>query len=124
MLNLNSFMLSSPDYQKLGDFYGELLQKKPDMEDKDNSMLGYAAGNCFIMICPHDKVTDKSQNPERIIFFFETSDVDGEFNRVKNIAGVTVIKEPYHPDEEGTATVATFADPDGNYFQFVTPWKS
>jgi predicted enzyme related to lactoylglutathione lyase len=124
MLNLNSIMLSSSDYQKLGDFYGALLQKKPEMEDKEHSVIGYLAGSCFITICSHDKVHGKSQNPERIILFFETKDVQEEFDRVKDLAGAVVVKEPYKPSEDGNATIATLADPDGNYFQLVTPWNA
>ena len=32
-----------------------------------------------------------------------------------------VIQEPY---EMGGGMIATFADPDGNYFQLMTPWDS
>jgi len=124
MLNLNSLMLSSPDYQKLADFYGEVLQKKPEMEDKDHSVVGYLAGNCFISICSHDKVHGKSQNPERIILFFETNEVEEEFHRIKEISGTSVVREPYHPNGASKASIATLADPDGNYFQLVTPWNA
>jgi predicted enzyme related to lactoylglutathione lyase len=124
MLNLNSIMLSSPDYQKLAGFYGNVLQKKPEMEDTEHSYIGYLAGTCFISICPHDKVQGKSQNPERIILFFETNEVQEEFNRIKGISGATVIREPYSPDGSQKARIATLADPDGNYFQLVTPWNA
>ena len=40
-----------------------------------------------------------------------------EFERIK-AAGATVIREPY---EMGGGWIATLADPDGNYFQLVTP---
>ena len=43
-----------------------------------------------------------------------------EFERIK-AAGATVIKEPY---EMGDAWIATLADPDGNYFQLMSPWES
>jgi predicted enzyme related to lactoylglutathione lyase len=124
MLNLNSVMLNSEDYQKLANFYGEVLQRKPDMEDKEHSVIGYVAGSCFIMICAHDKVHGSNQNPERMIVFFETEKVQDEFNRIKTLAGASVVKEPYSPSGEADASIATLADPDGNYFQLVTPWKS
>ena len=124
MLNLNSVMLNSSDYQKLADFYGEVLQKKPDMEDKEHSAIGYLAGNCFLSVCSHDKIHGKSQNPERIIFFFETDEVENEFNRIKNIPGASVIKEPYKINGSADMGIATLADPDGNYLQLVTPWKA
>ena len=35
-------------------------------------------------------------------------------------AGAKVIKEPY---EMGGMWIATLADPDGNYFQLMSPWE-
>jgi hypothetical protein len=33
-----------------------------------------------------------------------------------------VIQEPYHPgDDESEMWIATFSDPDSNYFQLVSP---
>lgn len=124
MLNLNSFMLSSGDYKKLADFYGQVLQKEPDMVDEEHDYIGYLAGSCFISICAHDKVHGKSQNPERIILFFETNQVEEEFNRIKALPGVMVVKEPYSPSGDSKMSIATLADPDGNYFQLVTSWDS
>jgi predicted enzyme related to lactoylglutathione lyase len=116
-------MLNSADYQKLADFYGQVLQKKPEMVGKEHSYVGYLAGNCFISIAAHDKVHGKSQNPERLILFFETNEVEAEFNRIKDIPGASVIKEPHKFDDASEATIATLADPDGNYFQLVTSWN-
>ncbi len=124
MLNLNSIMLNTDNYQQLADFYGKVLQKEPEMEDKDHSMIGYLAGNCFISICSHDQVHGKSQNPERVILFFETTEVQNEFDRIKAIEGATVIREPYSPSPAEEMHIATLADPDGNYFQLVTPWDA
>lgn len=52
---------------------------------------------------------------------FETAEVKEEFERIKAIEGVEVIKEPY---EMSGAWIATFADPDGNYFQLMPPWDN
>jgi predicted enzyme related to lactoylglutathione lyase len=51
------------------------------------------------------------------MFNFETPQVKEEFERIKALGGV-VIKEPY--EMEG-GWIATLADPDGNFFQLVTP---
>jgi predicted enzyme related to lactoylglutathione lyase len=51
------------------------------------------------------------------MFNFETLQVKEEFERIKEFGGV-VIKEPY--EMEG-GWIATLADPDGNYFQLVSP---
>ena len=36
-------------------------------------------------------------------------------------AGATVVQEPYSPGEEMDGLIATFTDPDGNYFQLMSP---
>jgi predicted enzyme related to lactoylglutathione lyase len=117
-------MLSSPDYKKLAAFYGEVLQKEPEMIDEEHNMIGYLAGPCFLSFSSHDKVTEKNHNPERTIFFFETTEVQAEFDRIKGIEGVEVIREPYTPDGSSEAHIATLADPDGNYFQLNRPWNA
>lgn len=123
-LNLNSIMLSSGDYKRLADFYGKVLEKQPDMVDENSGYIGYLAGSCFISIGAHDQVKGKNLSPERIIPFFETTEVQTEFDRIKAIDGAEVVKEPYKPSEEGEFWIATLADPDGNYFQLVTPWNA
>ena len=45
----------------------------------------------------------------------------GEFGRLK-AAGATVVQEPYQPNEDPEGWIATFADPDDNYFQLVSPF--
>lgn len=121
MLKLNSLLIGSEDPEQLAAFYGEMLQSKPGWQD--GGYTGYQAGNSYLMIGPHDKVRGKSTNPERIIFNFETPDVQAEFDRIKAIEGASVIREPYNPgdDENSKMLLATLADPDGNYFQLATP---
>ena len=43
-----------------------------------------------------------------------------EFERIKAIDGAKVVKEPY---EMQGSWIATLSDPDGNYFQLMTPWE-
>ncbi len=121
MLNLNSLLLFSENPSELGAFYEKVFQKEPDW--KDGGYSGFQAGACHFMVGPHDKVVGKNQNPERVMVNFETEDVAGEFDRIKEL-GATVIAEPYHPDEEPEGWIATLADPDGNYFQLMSPMKS
>jgi predicted enzyme related to lactoylglutathione lyase len=121
MLNLGAIMIGSENPKALVEFYGKVFQSKPMWEEGEFN--GYQAGNAGLMIGPHDKVHGKAQNPERIIFFLETNDVKGEFDRIKGL-GAEVIAEPYQPGEEaGDMWLATLADPDGNYFQLATPYK-
>ena len=120
MLNLNSILVFSENPSELGAFYEKVLQKEPEWKEGDYS--GFQAGSGFITIGAHDKVAGKSQNPERIMFNFETEAVKGEFDRIKAL-GAEIIAEPYQPDEDPSAWIATLADIDGNYFQLVTPFK-
>jgi predicted enzyme related to lactoylglutathione lyase len=121
MLNLNSIMIGSANPKALAEFYEKVLDKKVDMQEGD--WYGFSAGSCYLSIGFHDKVKGKSENPERIILNFETKEIKEEFQRIKAL-GATVIAELYGMDEgETTGSIATFADPDGNYFQLMTPWE-
>lgn len=117
MVNLNSLMIGSMQPKVLAAFYEKVFQKKPDWTDGE--WAGWKSGSMFLTIGHHSKMQGQTKDPGRIMFNFETTDVKGEFERVKGI-GATVIKEPY---EMGGGWITTLADPDGNYFQFVTPWK-
>jgi predicted enzyme related to lactoylglutathione lyase len=119
MLNLNSIMLGSAQPEAMAAFYQEMFQKKPDMNE--GGWHGWSVGNAFLTIGPHSEVDNQAQDAKRIIFNFETNEVKEEFARISAIKGAVVIKEPY---EMGGAWIATIADPDGNYFQLMTPWDN
>ena len=121
MLEFRSVMLFSENPGKLAEFYKEVFQKEPDW--KDNGYFGFTVGSGFLMIGPHDKVHGKSINPERIMFNFEANDVVSEFKRINKLE-VKVVAEPYYPGKDDDMWIATFADPDGNYFQLTTPWNN
>lgn len=120
MLQFNSIFVFSEDPQKLANFYKEVFQKSPDWEN--SGYTGFGLGNFMFMIGPHDKVHGTNNTPERIMINFETSDVEGECKRIAQL-GAKVIAEPYQPSESEGGTIATLADPDGNYFQLATPMK-
>jgi predicted enzyme related to lactoylglutathione lyase len=124
MLNFNSLLVFSEDPKVLVDFYKKVFQSEPGWTGGDFS--GFQVGSGYLVIGPHDKVHGKSTTPERIMFNFETKDVKAEFERIKKL-GADVIQDPYHPSEEDEndqeALIATFADPDGNYFQLTSPMK-
>lgn len=120
MLNLNSLLLFSENPENLVTFYKKILQKEPDW--KEGGFSGFMAGSSYLMIGPHDKVKGKNQEPERLIFNFETEQVEDEFERMKKL-GALVIATPYHPTEADQMLLATLSDPDGNYFQLASPMK-
>ena len=117
MLQFNSILLFSENPTALKAFYTKVFQKDPEMNEGEYS--GWNVGSYF-MIGPHDKVKGRNEHPERILLNFETTDVAGEFDRIKQL-GATVVAEPYHPGEEKNMTLATFSDPDGNFFQLNSP---
>jgi len=120
MLNLNSLLLFSETPKKLVDFYRKVLELEPKWQGE---YTGFQAGACALIIGPHSKVHGESRNPERSMFNFETSDVKAEFERIKKL-GAKVIAQPYQQmGEDKDFWIATLADPDGNYFQLVSPMK-
>ena len=121
MLDLNSLLLFSEVPQKLVDFYRKVLAREPKWQEEEYS--GFEIGAGALVIGPHSKVHGQSKNPERIIFNFETSEVKSEFERMKGL-GAKVIAEPYSMGDDKDFLIATLADPDGNYFQLMSPMKS
>lgn len=120
MINLNSLMYGTMHPQVMAEFYEKVFEKKPDMHEGEWS--GWQLGNLFFSIGEHSEVKGNSKEPARIMFNLETKEVKEEFKRIKGI-GATVIKEPYQMEGMEGSWIATFADPDGNYFQLMTPWK-
>jgi predicted enzyme related to lactoylglutathione lyase len=119
MLNLSTVMINSEDPKALKTFYTKVLGK-PGWEDE--SYVGWQVGNAMLMLGPHSEVKGQNEMPGRIMINFETSDVKGEFERIKGL-GATVQHEPYQPGGGAGSEfwLATFEDPDGNYFQLASP---
>jgi len=68
----------------------------------------------------HSEVKGQANEPQRVIFNFETKEIKEEYDRLVGI-GATSVKEPY--DMGNDMWIATLSDPDGNFFQLMTPWK-
>lgn len=116
-LNFNNVMIGSAQPQVLGEFYARIFDRPADMND--GGWYGWQVGAAWLSIGEHSEVKDRANEPERVILNFETKEVKEEFERLK-ATGATVVKEPY--EVEGM-WIATFADPDGNYFQLMSPWE-
>ncbi len=117
MLNLTTVMIYSEDPKELNAFYTKVLGE-PAWEN--SGYVGWQAGNATLMTGPHSEVKGRNETPGRIIVNFETTDVPGEFERIKAL-GAKVEQEPYRPGEEPEMWLATFEDPDGNFFQLASP---
>jgi len=120
MLNLNSLLLFSEAPKKLVDFYRQVLAREPKFNEGE--FTGFEVGLCALIIGPHSKVHGSNKNPERFMFNFETDNVKGEFERMKKM-GAKVIAQPYQMGDDKDFWIATLADPEGNYFQLVSPMK-
>lgn len=118
MLNLTSVMIGTKQLKVLSAFYEKVIGKPADMADDENGFYGWQVGSAFMGVLEHSEMGGNTKDPGRVIFNFETPQVKEEFERIKAI-GAVVIKEPYEMGGQGW--IATLADPDGNYFQLMTP---
>ncbi len=116
-VKFNSLMIGSEHPDTLGQFYAGVFDRPADM--KDGGMYGWQFGGAFLSIIEHSEVKGQAAEPQRVILNIETREVQAEFDRIK-ATGATVVKEPY---ELQGMWIATFSDPDGNYFQLVSPWE-
>jgi len=116
MLRFSNLLLGTENPEPLVAFYTKVLGT-PTMEE--GGFTGWGDGGAFFSIGQHSEVHGKNADSARAIWFFETTDVKGEFDRIKGL-GALVIKEPY--EMPGGFLLATLADPDGNYFQLASPF--
>ncbi len=117
---MDMVLLASPNAKKLAAFYkdkvGVKFQFEGEMGDSDNIFSASFKGSSDFTVLDHSKVKGKNKEPERYMVNFEVDDIEKEFKRVKK-AGVKVVAPIYHIQDYGY--IATFEDPDGNYFQLV-----
>jgi predicted enzyme related to lactoylglutathione lyase len=116
-MNFNSILIGSENPDRLAAYYTKLFGE-PTWNDGGYS--GWMLGGGAVTIGPHSEVTGSNAQPGRLIWNIETSDVAGDFERFKT-AGALVVREPYGFEGSPDSRIATFADPDGNYFQLMSP---
>jgi predicted enzyme related to lactoylglutathione lyase len=115
-MNLNSILIGSEDPKGLAEYYTKLFGT-PSMDE--GGYTGWAVGGGWITVGPHDQVKGRNTQPGRLIWNIESTDVQGDAERLK-AAGATVVQEAYHPDGASEMWIATFSDPDDNYFQLMS----
>ncbi|HEX6138927.1 MAG TPA: VOC family protein [Candidatus Limnocylindria bacterium] len=115
-MNLNSILIGSEHPEQLVTYYTRLFGE-PTWND--GGYTGWMLGSGSVTVGPHDQVKGRNATPGRIIWNVESADVKADFERFRE-AGAIVIREPYgFEGQEGL--IATFADPDDNYFQLMRP---
>jgi predicted enzyme related to lactoylglutathione lyase len=117
MLNLNSVMIGTKQFEKLAAFYETVIGKPPDMVEHESGFVGWQVGNGYLGVLEHSEMGGSAKDPGRVMLNFETPQVQEEYERIKK-AGGGVVREPY---KMGEGWIATLADPDGNYFQLMNP---
>jgi predicted enzyme related to lactoylglutathione lyase len=116
-MNFNNLMIGTEDAPRLVAFYRKLFGEPVYTDD---SYTTWKVGTGYVTVGAHSEVKGTNASPGRLIWNIETDDVKGEAERFR-AAGATVVAEPYSFEGYPDAWVATFADPDGNYFQLATP---
>ena len=86
---------------------------------EDEGWYGWQFEGVSLAIGQHSEVKGAAGEPQRIILNLEAEDVKKEYHRIK-AAGAVIVKDLYQMQG---AWIATFADPDGNYFQVVSRWE-
>jgi predicted enzyme related to lactoylglutathione lyase len=119
-MNFNSILIGSEDPKRLVDYYTRLLGE-PTFAD-GGEYTGWQLGSGFVTVGPHSEVRGRNPSPGRLIWNIETADVQGVFDRMKAAGGI-VVAEPYSFEQAPGSQIATFEDPDGNYFQLMTPME-
>lgn len=114
-LRISDVMIGTMQPTSVAQFYEKVLGRAADWHEGD--WYGWKVGGCSLTIGEHSEMGGAARDPGRVMFNLETPDVGSEFDRLKK-AGAVIIKEPY---EMGGGWIATLADPDGNYFQLVSP---
>jgi predicted enzyme related to lactoylglutathione lyase len=117
-VNLNSILIGTEDPDRLVAYYTRLFGQPAWSE---GGYTGWRIGSGSVTVAAHSEVHGRNAHPGRLIWNIESADVRGDFEHFR-AAGATVIQAPYamgEADEQGL--VATFADPDDNYFQLNSP---
>lgn len=118
-MNLNGILIGSQDPDPLVQYYTKLFGE-PGFAD--GGYTSWQLGSGYVTVGAHDAVKGKSAHPGRIIWNIESQDVQADFDRLK-AAGAIVIAEPYGFEGQAGMSIATFADPDDNYFQLMSPMQ-
>ncbi len=109
---IDAIVLRSKNAKKLARFYtgkvGVKFQFEGEMGKGDAVFNASWKGSSDFMVMDQKQV--------RQVVTFEVDNIKKEFNRMKK-AKVKVVDPIYHI--EGYGYLATFADPEGNHFQFA-----
>ena len=117
---LDSVLIGSENSKALADFYKDKVGLEFESEfeygEEEEAGFMFKVGGVGLTIMPHSDIKGQNSNPARVMLNIEVDDEEAEVKKLKG-AGVKCVAEIYHVEEYGY--IATFEDPDGNYFQLV-----
>jgi predicted enzyme related to lactoylglutathione lyase len=116
-VNFNSVLIGSDEPGRLIEYYTRVFGQ-PTFGD--GGYTAWMIGSGAITVGPHSEVHGRNTSPGRILLNIESADVQGDAARLTE-AGAIVIRAAYEFDGAPGVWIATFADPDGNYFQLISP---
>ena len=119
-MDFSSLMIGSEDPGRLVAYYERLFGAP---SDQDDTYTSWRLGSGSITVGPHSEVKGRNATPGRLMWNLESDDVRADAARFKD-AGATVVAEPYNFPDYPDYWIATFEDPDGNYFQLMTRMDS
>ncbi len=118
-MQFNGILIGSADPKRLVEYYTRIFGE-PGFDE--GPYTGWMLGSGYVTVGPHVEVHGQNAQPGRIIWNIESQDVKTDFERFK-AAGAIVIAEPYGYEGDEASSIATFADPDDNYFQLMSPMQ-
>lgn len=118
-MNFNNLLIGTDDPERLTAFYTKVLGE-PIFSD--GGYTTWQLGSGYVSVGAHSEVKGRNTSPGRLIWNIETADVKSEAERFR-AAGAKVVAEPYTFEGFPDSWIATFEDPDGNYFQLATPME-
>ena len=80
MLNLNSIMIGTTQPAVLAAFYEQVIGKPADMAESDQGFYGWEVGSAYLSVMAHSEMAGSSNDPARIMFNFETRQVQEGLN--------------------------------------------
>lgn len=119
-------LIYSEDPDKLAPFYRDTLKlkllNKLDIP-KDYGYMFEVTENANLWLGKHSQIKGKVKENFRHLFnLYPSEGVDYWYKKVKNVAGVTIVAEPYlapFSTKDNQVWFCTFLDPEGNCWQFV-----
>ncbi len=117
---IDSIGIFSENPKILADFYKDKVGLNLTVEaelGEGEDLFGFEFGQgSTLYITKHEDVKGKNSQPERVILNLEVDNIEEDAKRLDGLS-VKKIQDVYHV--EGYGLIATYEDPDGNYFQLV-----